>query len=154
MDAFYLRNGGLWDGLRMYPSVHSGRGETFLLRWADSESASDDRKYLDIPCDGVEHIADVLFIDESNPVFALFAAANPNDSRSLRGVDNWCKLRLNISSQEYSQQVELLAACGDRGGPISLDYWLPRGEAILEAQLNERKARKAAREQESQPASE
>lgn len=146
LDAFYLNRGILWNAPGIHPSVHELRGETFVLRWADKESATPDRKYLDIPCDGVERIVEVLVIDETNPVFALFAAANPNDSGALRGVrDDWCKLRLVVGSLDCSQQIELVAACGDRGGPITLDHWTPRGEAIAAEQRTEWEAQKRAR---------
>lgn len=135
LDAYFIHNGYLCSGHQWHPSISSLRGESFFLRWSSTEPASDNRKYLDLPCDQEERFADILVLDKSvKSGAARFAAANSSDLESkCQGVDSrWWKLRVLIASATASETVSLLAACSDRDpGPIALDLWEPRGEQIL-----------------------
>lgn len=146
-DAFLLQAGHVLSGACMYPSICNARGESFLLRWADSDSTSSDRKYLDLPPDGTERIAEVLLLNVTTRS-ADFAAANPTDlENKLSGVANgWWKLRIKISAADGTHvDTEWVAACCDRDpGPITLDNWHPRGEAILRDQRRRNQATSSA----------
>jgi hypothetical protein len=149
LGAYRLRNGGLWGKFPgMFPSVNPLRGESFLLRWAKSESATIDRKYLDIPSDGSERIAECLIAKQVSGVKgrAEFCAANSDDLPALKGISNgWWKICLRIASESGDAiDVELLAATDGDGPGITLDMWNPRGEQILAEQMAQRQSRKHA----------
>jgi hypothetical protein len=139
VEACMLMRGKIWRGHGAYPSISPERGEGFLLRWASTENATADRKFLDMPTDGSEHIADVLVLNlhGAHPS-ADFAAANPSDIGSkLRGFStgSWWKFTILISSETgNSAKLDFVAALGPDPGPINLDHWHPRGEKILEKQ--------------------
>ena len=140
LGAYPLHMGQLWSSPAMTPSINEQRGESFLLRWASSESAIDVGQLLDIPSDGSERIADVLIHDRRNSSVANFAAAEPEKLGSrLTGIRGaWWKLVIRVASEDGpGESVELLAGVGDReDGPITLAPWEPRGELIL---ANQRK---------------
>lgn len=152
VDAFLLHAGQVLEYCQ--PSISSAKGESFLLRWADSESPSEDGKYLDMPPDDAERIAEVLILDVPSRI-ALFAAANRADLKNrLPGIlaGSWFKLRIKISASDGTfVDTEWCAACGDRDpGPIMFDYWhrpgelKGRGEAILESQRKRDQATSSA----------
>lgn len=146
-DAFLLQAGHILSGSCFFPSICNARGESFLLRWADSESSTADQKYLDIPPDGAEHITEVLMLNVPERS-ADFAPANRGDLENrLSGVANgWWKLRIKISAADGTHvDTEWVAACSDRDpGPITLDNWDPRGEAILRDQRKRIQATRSA----------
>ncbi len=90
-----MRYGHVLSAPQSYPSINSLRCESFMLRWSEQETeAIEGGKYLDIPADGSERIANVLIVDKENPGLANFVAANPEDLRAkLRGIGHgWWKL--------------------------------------------------------------
>lgn len=139
-NAWLLFHGYIMGSANTWPSICGARGEGFLLRWSDKEDASADRKYLDIQPDNAEHIVEVLVLDVHERM-ARFAAANPDDlEKNLQGVKNgWFQLHIKIASEDGTHHDSLwVAACSDRDpGPITLDYWEPRGPKILEEQKAE-----------------
>jgi hypothetical protein len=147
MGAYQIMDQGfLWDSSSAWPSIHPERAETFLFRWSSGEPATPDRKLLNIPSDGAERIADCLILNISDARgSADFAAANPDDIQdklSRIGGNNWWKLIVLVADDSGSAEtIELVAAVADRDpGPITLDYWHPRGEQIMEDR--KQKARK------------
>lgn len=142
VSAFQVMRGELWDEPGSFPSVHPLRAESFLLRWSKGESATPDRKFLDIPCDGSERIADCLMLDRTpaNRGVANFCAANPDETPDLKGIAKaWWKLTIRVAAHNgEAEDIELVATCSDRDpGPITLQPWSPRGDRILESERNE-----------------
>jgi len=134
MDAFPLHFGYVMNDPHCYPSVHSHRGESFLLRWSDHSAI--DGKFLDIPSDDAERIAEVIVLSAGRP---LFAAADGNDlDGKMEGIGfgRWVKLGIKVAAANGEfDDFELVAACSDHDpGPIMLDHWQPRGEEILKTQ--------------------
>ena len=136
LNAGLIHNGYLLAGPNWKPSISAARGESFLLRWSDSEASADPR-YLDLAGDGNERTCDLLVLDRDNPKgFARFAAAIPADLKGrLAGIggNGWWMLKISISSKKgLRQEVKLLAAVSDRDpGPINVQHWEPRGPAML-----------------------
>ncbi len=161
IEAYRVHDGCILSGGCYYPSISSERGESFFLRWASTETITANRRFLDIPSDGLERMADVLVLDNDNSAgVANFAAANPQDIEGkltgIGGGDSWWKLTVLISSENgKSSKCELVASVSSRDpGPIILDNWKPRGEQIVEHQRNEmerKKREKAEARQSSQP---
>ncbi len=145
VDAFFVHHGDVWSFPGMGPSINRLRGESFLLRWSAEESATSDRKYLDIPSDGLERFVDVLIIEKCNPSFARFAAADRNDlidKCSGVGGDRWWKLTIAVSSNDGSNaSIDLAAAYCERDpGPIDLHLWADRGQQIIDASRQKKSA--------------
>lgn len=122
------------DVLEYYrPSVSDARGESFFLRWSAREAASADRKFLDIPDDDMEHVADLLEITPAFHGGALFCAANPAELPTLGWIDDgrWWKLVVVVSADQGAARFTLIAACSERDGPIPVYHWEDQGDGQL-----------------------
>lgn len=88
VGAYFIDFGFVATDSGYYPSINPIRGESFLLRWSIGEAATADRKFLDMPPDGAERIADCLILDPSRPAgLARFTPANPQDiEHKLQGI--------------------------------------------------------------------
>jgi len=115
------------------------------LEWARQErSASGDHHLLDIPADSSPRILQVARADYKykSPNFEL--AVPKSDRPPIH--DGWYKLVIELCSEDdaapCSHQMELLLGWSGEEprsnlmwwNPITLDYWIGRGERILESQ--------------------
>jgi hypothetical protein len=150
VSAFWIHDGQI---MTLQPSVNPADGESFLLRWANGENASQDGKYLDIHSDGRERIAECLVVNYERPGRADFCAANPDEIHYWGHIDGgpedrdkWWKISVRVGSDSgASATLDLVASCGHDPGPITLEPWHPRGEKIIAAQLAAREKRKQAK---------
>lgn len=161
IDAMRITFGFVQSAPTAYPSILQWRGESFLLSWSLSEKnrKGDYHQYLDLASDRSEHYVNILFTDhpdepDADISIARFAAADRFDLQGkLQGIggERWWKIVLRIASESDTPNVtdvELLASYWPDNGPpsyILLYDWLPRGEAILQHQSAERKAKKRAK---------
>jgi len=136
IDAAPLIFGGVMDAYQAGPNLSADRGDSFFLGWAEQEAASADRRFLDIPPDNTERIAEILVLNVSESC-ANFAAANPNDlTNKLDRIKSWWwKLRIKIAAEDGAHvDTEWLAACGKEPGPIIIRAWEKNGDEILKLQ--------------------
>jgi len=129
----------VWERNGCVPSrtnLSADRGESIDLTWAAKEPASADRRFLDIPPDGAERIAEILTLNIAESC-ADFAAANPKDlaDKLDRIKFGWWKLRIKISAEDGTHvDTEWLATCGEQPGPIIIREWAKNGDEILQLQ--------------------
>lgn len=158
LDAMPIRFGFVQSAPTVYPSILQSRGESFLLHWSSSEKnrTGDYHQYLDLAPDGSEHYVSIFYTDypddpDGDISIARFAAIDRSDLQGkLQGIGGkrWWQIILRIASESDTPNVtdiELLASYWPDNGPpsyILLYDWLPRGEAILQHQSAERKAKK------------
>ena len=87
----------------------------------------------------VQRISALVTTSSIDDTFTVRSRGRKGDTRSR-------KLRLIVAAETgESHEVELVAACSDRDpGPITLDYWTPRGERIVQAELEEHARKRRA----------
>jgi len=147
VNAIPIREGTINRSPQWWPSVLEDRNEAFQLRWSNDEMASygETKQWLDLPSDGSWHSADVAEYGSDPACSVAFCPSNRHSVNPIYPESGWWKLEIRIACEAgwyKPKEIALVFGFQPREGipgPILLDWWEPRGQRVLDNQLENRK---------------